>query len=406
MSKLGNPFLIIAVLVLLVIASTALCDAHSSASNNIPSSVLLTNGSSVVSGDSVINTQNIQKVPLTLNVENLLRPIKNQDVLTLFTSIITGAAPKDVVGNEAYINKDGSVSESLDGPGVIVVDDNGKVSVEQSNQMVWGYKLPYIYAVKDGDNVVLMKYDNSTIGTVASSDISGDTIPNDYIGTKAFTAWFESASDGSKTVVDYYLGAFNDNRTSVYGSDNITHLFGEDAYGYMRNYTSGSAVMVYEHNATETNISSGYSVVDYLAGYPTQIRAANAKEFANGWNNTIIPPHSMGHGKENISFTSIVEKEAASGTATHGVCPPARSLRQAVLSLGYRLPLGMVAYDRDAVLYGFAPTTGVGVYNDGDYPIKIVMWTKGDSGDTSIYTTIYQLKDNATYTNTTNSTSE
>ena len=171
----------------------------------------------------------------------------------------------------------------------------------------------------------------------------------------------------------------------------------------MRNYTPGCPVMVYYHNATEVNVSSGLSYVEYLAGYPTEIRAANAKEFANGWNNTIVPPHGSAHGKENVSFTSIAESEAASGSATHGVCPPGRSLRSALLALGNPLPVGMSGAD-EAILYEYRPTIDVLVSNVGDYPIKIVMWTEGESGDTKIYTKIYELRDNATYID--NSTSD
>ena len=172
----------------------------------------------------------------------------------------------------------------------------------------------------------------------------------------------------------------------------------------MRNYTPGCPVLVYDNNATEVKVSSGLSYVEYLAGYPTSVRAANAKEFAAGWNNTFIPAHGSAHGKQNVTFTSIVESEAPSGSAAHGVCPPGRSLRSAVLALGNPLPVGMSGAD-EAILYEYRPTIDVLVTNNGDYPIKIVMWTEGDSGDTAIYTNIYELRDNSTLNSTNNTTS-
>ena len=58
----------------------------------------------------------------------------------------------------------------------------------------------------------------------------------------------------------------------------------------------------------------------------------------------------------------------------------------------------------EAILYEYKPTIDVLVSNEGDYPIKIVMWTEGDSGDTAIYTKIYEIRDNSTLNSTSNST--
>ena len=95
--------------------------------------------------------------------------------------------------------------------------------------------------------------------------------------------------------------------------------------------------------------------------------------------------------------------------ATHGVCPPARSLRNAVLSLGFALPIGMDS-GRDAVLYGFSPSTGIKINNTLDYPIKIEMWTEGSGPGMVINTVIYELipnnhtSANSTSENSTNTT--
>lgn len=401
MVKLSNPYLLIGILLLTVIASGLLCNIVT-ADVNDTSSIMFENGTTVVSGDLLINRETMRKEPLTAFPNNILRPLKNRDFTTVYISLITGSAPKDVIKNNSYITADGHISSKLEGPGTVIMDSNGKISVQPAKSMVWGYKLPYTVAVKDGDSIRLVE-NNTTVKTVKGSEINKDNVPSYFVNTTAMRSWFNSSKDGDNITVDYYLGNFNDKRAPVYGRENIIKDFGNSTFAYMRNYTSGAPVLVYEHNASEVEVSNGHSTVEYLSGYPTEIRASNAKEFADGWNNTIVPPHSSAHGKENVTFTAIAESEATSGSATHGVCPPGRSLRQAIMALGNPLPVGMSTGD-EAILYEYRPTIDVSVSNNGDYPIKIVMWTEGSSGDTQIYTKIYELRDNATYVNSTNST--
>lgn len=400
MKKLTNPYLLIVILFITVLASGVMCHAITG-SNNATDSIMVTNGSTVVSGDLLIDTATMKKEPLASNPMNILRPLRNGNVLTVINSIFTGAAPKDVIKNNSYIRADGRISSKLVGPGVVVMDENGKILVKPADKMVWGYKLSETKAIKSGDSLNLVK-GNETIKTISKNDINNDTVPTDFVSAKELSTWFETAKDGDNMTVDYYLGNFSDNRTGVHGKENIIHAFGEEAYRYMRNYPAGAPVLVFNNSATEVKVSEGVSILESLAGYPTEIRASNAREFANGWNNTIVPPHGSAHGKENVSFTAIAEAEAASGSATHGVCPAGRSLRAAVLSLGNPLPVGMSG-DDEAILYEYRPTIDVLVTNNGDYPIKIVMWTEGEGGGTTIYTNIYELRDNSTYVD--NSTS-
>lgn len=403
MAKLTSPYLLIGILLITVLASGFLCHAYTG-SLNATESINAVNGTTVVSGDLVIDNSNIRKEPLASNPQNIIRPLKNGNVLTLVTSVLTGAAPKDVLKSDAYVTSDGHISSQLNGIGKVNMDSNGKIEVEETDELVWGYKLSDTYAVKSGESINLVR-DNKTIKTVAISDINNDTVPTDFVSAKGLLTWCETAKDGANITVDYYLGNFSDGRAGVHGKDNIVHLFGEDVYGYMRNYTPGCPVLAFDHNASEVKVSSGLSYVESLAGYPTAIRAANAREFANGWNNTFVPAHGTAHGKENVSFTAIAESEAASGTATHGVCPPGRSLRGALLALGNPLPTGMSSAE-EAILYEYRPTIDVLVKNTGDYPIKIVMWTEGEGGATRIYTNIYEIRDNDTDVNSTsNSTS-
>ncbi len=399
-----NPYLLIGILILLALASGVMCSQHASSTDITTAQLMNKNGSTVVNGDQVINVAEMQKVPIFSAPQNLIRPLLSGDVMTVYTALTTGTIPKDVINNSKFMTNDGKISNDLKGPGYIVTDKNGKISIKQADSIVWGYKLPYTYAVKEGDSIKVIE-NNKTVKTLKESEISNDTVPTDFVSAASLKEWFETAKDGSNITLDYYLGGFNDNRTGIYGKEKIIHAFGEEPYNYMRNYTPGAPVMVYDHNASKVNVSSAVSVVEYLPEYPTEIRAQNAKEFANGWNNTIIPPHESAHGKENVTFTSIAEAEAASGSATHGVCPPGRSLRDAILSLGYPLPVGMSGAE-ESILYEYRPTIDVLVSNEGDYPIQIVMWTEGESGDTHIYTTIYELRDNSTYPDTSNSTEE
>ncbi len=394
MPRLSNPYLFIGILILTVVASGALCNLVTADMTTADhSSVNAVNGTTVVSGDLLIDQSTMRKVPLAADPENIMRPVKNMDIRSIAMDIVTCAAPRDVIRNNTYITADGHISSQLEGPGVVDVDDNGQLAVLAPNELIYGYKLPYTIAVKNGDAIDLVQ-NNTTIKTVQASDINNDTVPTDFVSASGLQSWFSTAKDGNNITVDYYLGKFNDNRTGVYGKENITREFGEDAYTYMQNYTSGAPVMVYSHNATPVEVSHGLSNVRYLSGYPTETRAANAREFADGWNNTFIPAHTTAHGKENVTFTSIAESEAASGSATHGVCPAGRSLRAAVLDLGNPMPVGMTTGD-ESILYEYRPTIDVGVTNDGDYPILIVMWTTGESGDTQVYTTIYELRDDA-----------
>jgi hypothetical protein len=400
MAKLTNPYLLIGILLLTVIASGVMCNAFTGAAN-ATDSINAVNGSTVVSGDLLIDSSTIRKEPLAANPLNIARPLIHGNVMSVISSLFTGAAPKDVLSNNSYVTADGHISSKLDGIGKVVMDNDGKIKVEKTDEIVWAYKKADTYAFKSGDSINFVRQ-NKTIKTIKGSDINNDSVPTDFVTAAELKSWFEDAEDGANITVDYYLGNFSDNRTNVYGKENIIHLFGADVYGYMRNYTPGCPVLVYDNNATEVKVSSGLSYVEYLAGYPTAVRAANAKEFAAGWNNTFIPAHGSAHGKENVTFTSISEAEAPSGSAAHGVCPPGRSLRSAVLALGNPLPVGMSGAD-EAILYEYKPTIDVLVSNEGDYPIKIVMWTEGDSGDTAIYTEIYELRDNSTL-NSTNST--
>jgi hypothetical protein len=176
-----------------------------------------------------------------------------------------------------------------------------------------------------------------------------------------------------------------------------------EAYDYSIKYPTGSPVLVYGKNYTETKVASTYTYLDSHPQYNDANREYNAKQFVKAWNGTIIPANAKGCGRDRIGFSAVPEDDAESGMATHGVCPPARSLRNAVLSLGFALPVGMDS-GRDAVLYGFSPSTGIKINNTLKYPIKIQMWTEGSGAGMRIFTNVYELIPNSYVANNTNST--
>lgn len=403
MAKLNNPYLLIGVLLITVLASGIMCQSITG-STPVTGAVFVENGSTVVAGDLLVDNINIRKEPLTANPSNILRPLERGDVLTLATSIVTGAAPKDLIKDEKYITADGHISDELSDIGKVVVDENGEISVVKTEEILWAYKLSDTVAVKDGKSINLVS-NGETVKTLDINSISNDSVPTDYVSAAEIKLWAENTDDGANLTVDYYLGGFSDNRTGVRGKENIVHLFGEEVYDYMLDYTPGNPVLVYDNHASRVLVSTGVSVLESLAEYPTEVRAANAREFARGWNGTFVPPNDSAHGKDKVSFTSIAESEAASGSATHGVCPPGRSLRAAWLSLGNPLPVGMSG-DYESILYEYRPTIDVTVTNVNDYPVIIKMWTEGEGGGTTTYTEVYALVDNSTVVNNTTDVSE
>ncbi|HMK54213.1 MAG TPA: hypothetical protein VK444_05465, partial [Methanobacteriaceae archaeon] len=123
-------------------------------------------------------------------------------------------------------------------------------------------------------------------------------------------------------------------------------------------------------------------------------RALNGKQFAIGWNGTILPPHTASHGQEGITFYGVYDKNATGngggGYVTHGACPPGRAMRAAVMQAGFPLPLGMTGGFYSVAMES-NPTTGITVNNTSDFPVKIVMWTEGSGPSMRIYAKVIQF---------------
>lgn len=359
------------------------------------------NGSTVFAGDNVIDKNKIDKYPIVSNLGALFTQIGDGEIADAFFSIATGAVPTPsselLYGN---VSSDGVVDE-FEGPGYVVVD-NDKITVNPPGDFVWGYNSPYLQAkiVPDGIDIFNNKT-NQTVGHIDPKTMTNDTIPGQRVNVETLKYWYNHYGQGSKYNLDYCINGFNDNRSYI-TPDMLKEKFPE-AYEYSLKYPGGSPVVVYGENYTETKVASTYTYLDSHPQYNDANREFNAKQFVKAWNGTIIPSNAYGCGREGVGFSSVPESDAESGMATHGVCPPARSLRNAVLSLGFSLPIGMDS-GRDAVLYGFSPSTGIKINNTLSYPIKIKMWTEGSGAGMRIYTDIYEMIPNSYIANQTNST--
>ena len=241
------------------------------------------------------------------------------------------------------------------------------------------------------------------INLIDPHTMTNDTIPGHVISVENIKYWYNTCPQGSRYTVEFCLDGFNDNRSYI-TPDQLREKFPE-AYKYSVKYPGGSPVILYEQNYTEVEVSSAYTYLDSHPQYNDANREYNAKQFVLAWNGTVIPANTYGCGREGIGFSAIPEAHAESGMATHGVCPPARALREAVMSLGFSLPIGMDS-GRDAVLYGYSPSTGIKINNTLDYPIKIVMWTEGSGTGMEIHSKIYEMipKNHVNSTNSTNET--
>ena len=364
------------------------------------------NGSTVFAGDNIIDKNKINKYPIVSNLGSVVEQVSNGELADAFFSIATGAVPtppsKILSGN---VSNDGIVDE-FDGPGYVTVDSD-KISVSSPGEVVYGFNTPYtqLVIVPDGIDIVNVKT-NKTTGHIDPKTMNNDTIPGNMISVENIKYWYNRCPQGSRYSVEFCLDGFNDNRSYV-TPDELREKFPE-SYNYSIKYPGGSPVILYEKNYTEVEVTSSYTYLDSHPQYNDANREYNARQFVLAWNGTIIPSNTYACGREGIGFSAVPEKEAESGMATHGVCPPARSLRNAVLSLGFALPIGMDS-GRDAVLYGYSPSTGIKINNTLDYPIKIQMWTVGSGAGMEIHTVIYELIPNdhikSNSTNSTNTTS-
>ena len=344
-------------------------------------------GDTVFNGDNVVSSSKIRKVPLIYHPEYLIEDLKSYQFSDFLTGIITGSVEtpitKITTGN---ISRTGHAA-GFDGPGMVSVSGD-KLVVNPPETFIWGFKTPYTSAVKTKNGIDIVTQ-NKTVKSVATSDISNDSVSSNYVNTTELKNWYNNSEIGDKIGLDYYLTSFNDGRNSV-NPNEISTLFGNDTVKYMSEYPSGSPVMVYNAATNQKVVGSSYSVLESFPQYNNALREINAKTFVKGWNNTIVPPGTSASGKENVTFTGVYDPEEG-GYPSHGACPPGRALRGAVMEAGCPLPSGMSS-GYLSVTIDANPSTGIKVYNPTDYPIKIVTWTVGSGPSMKIYAQALQYQ--------------
>jgi hypothetical protein len=378
-------------LLILILIAVAIYPLGSVVSNYIPAQgpteiTSLSLGDTVTTGTKIVDDSKIRKVPLLYHPQYILEEINDQKYTDIVNSLLTGTIKTPIVSiTSGSISREGN-AQGFNGPGILAVQDN-KLVVNPPSTYVYGYKYPYVYGVKTSSGLQI-KQGNDIINTVSYDQISNDTVPHQYVSVSSIKKWYNSASNGQKMALDYAIANFNDGRNLV-APDKIQSLFGDKVVNYMDNYPSGSPILVYMGNVTTKVAGTGSDTLGSYPEYGDAGREANAREFVQAWNGTIIPPHSTSSGKETVSFDTLPDPTAPGGGASHGVCPPARSLRAACYAAGFGLPVGL-SDEYTCVMFGFNPATGVKVTNNHNYPVQITMWTVGSGTGMGLHTQITQ----------------
>lgn len=349
-------------------------------------------GSTVFNGTNVVNDNNIHKVPLLYHPEYLIQYAKDEKFTEIFTSLVTGTVPtpiKDVTNGSI---SDSGVAEGFTGPGMLTVQNN-RLVVNPPNTFIWGDVTPYTVAVRTNNSVELMQ-NNKTVKTVSAQDISNDTIPHQYMSVDDFEKWYNNSNVGDSVNLDYSLSNLSDGRNIV-TPDEIKTYFGDDVLKYMETHevTSNETIMVYNGGKNEEIVGSSQTVMDSYAGMDNNARVFNAMSFIQAWNNTIIPPNSWGYCSDNVSYVSVYDPNPTQGVgwAEHGTCPPGRALRDASLDAGFSIPTGMTMDYTNVISDTASLTSGIQIYNNNDYPVKVIMWSDGDNTGMPIYAQIVKL---------------
>lgn len=385
-TSLKDPRTMIILLILIVVVMAPL-DYH--LQNSIPSQdpeeiSSIPIGSTVVAGMQVADPTMIRKEPLIIHPDYLMENIQDGDIGAVIYGLLTGTIMTPIKEITEGVEPGGRASK-FEGPGMLTIKGD-KLVVQPPADFVWAYKTPYTYAVKTEDGIAIVEK-NKTIKRVSPTEI-GD-VTSDYINATELKKWYKEAKVGDRIAIDFSLSNFSDGRLEVPPED-ITRFFGEKTKKYMEEYPEGSPIMAYMHHYKMEEVATATSQLESYPEYDDIAREYNAREFVKAWNGTIVPPGTSSPGKETVQFTSSRDPKAPGGYASHGTCPPARALRDAVAQAGLPTPTGMT-WGYFALMYGFDPATDVKVYNDGKYPIMIIMWTEGSGPSMVIHAKILRL---------------
>lgn len=356
-------------------------------------------GQSMFANDSILDEGDMIEVPLLSNPTFIVHQISTLDLGGILLTLTTGAVPFDFStvssgGIDSYGNVYG-----FEGPGYLSLDGDNLV-VYPPDDYVWGYSYPYKILTKTETGVDIV-VNGTVVESVPTDEIKNLNFSNDFYNITTILNWYNYDSDiGSNFTLEKGIVGFSDGRNNI-SYDDIERIFGKNVSDYVDAYPSGTPIVLYMGNVTEEEGEVYYTSLGSYPEYGNSVREYNARQFVDAWNNTIIPPNSSGNGRDYISFGAASDPKAPGGSAAHGVCPPARALRAAVLGEGFSLPVGMSG-DENAVLFGYNPASDIKVTNTHDYPVKIIMWTEGSGTGMVIYCKIIRLKPvNETTTDTT-----
>lgn len=347
-------------------------------------------GDTVMAGMKVIDDNKIRKSPVVYHIDYIDSLVQEGKYSQVVTGLLTGSVETPISKMASGDISSQGYAQGFEGPGYLSVQGQQLV-VNPPPTFLWGYKTGYTTGVKTDSGLEIREGGKSgkVVKTISASDISNSTIPNKYVTFTTFKKWYDNANIGSYIYLDYSLSNFNDGRNPVTPSQ-IPKYFGDSVVTYMQNYPSGSPVMSYMGSHNETVTGSYAESLGSFPEYGDAARSYNAMSFARAWNGTIIPPHTGSHGKENVGFEACPDPNATGGSATHGVCPAARSLRGGTAAAGLPLPIG-IRWEELAVAYDTSPTQGVTVNNNQNYPIKLIMWTEGSGSGLVIHTQVVKL---------------
>ncbi len=350
-------------------------------------------GDTIITGMDIIDETNIKRVPTSSNLKYFKTHIQDVETLELITALFTGTIRPSVsdITNNKNISKTGIVSAGKS-PNILNITNNS-VIIQTPTSFVWGYKQSSMKAKKIENGIkIINTTTNETVKTVKIDDLNNDTIYPEFRTLKEVKNWYNYGRIGDEIAIKFDIVNFSDGRNSISG-DKVKSLFGEDVFDYFVHYANGNPITVYMGDDEIVESYDSYTYLDSHPEYNDANREYNAKAFVKSWNGTIIPPNTTSSSKWDVDYTSSVDKSAPGGAASHGVCPPARTLRAITSSAGFPLPTGLT-WDRDAVLFGFNPSTGVKVTNNCPYLIKITMWAEGSGAGMKINARLDKVKTN------------
>ena len=389
--KISLVIFVVLIVLCLFFAFTSVSTTHYTA-QSVAEEYNLPIGQAMFENQSIVGTSDPVDVPLVSNVAFLSHQLQAFDLQGMLMAFTTGIVPFDfdVVAGEG-IDSYGNVKDIV-GPGYLTYEGD-KLAVKAPDNYVWGYSAPSKWLEKTESGVDVYD-DGKKIKSVPVDEIKNLEYSNDYYNASTIASWYNyDAQVGSIFTLEKGMVGFSDGRNNI-SSEDVPKIFGQDVVDYAAEYPTGSPILLYSGNYTEQEGEAYGTSLGSHPEYGDSIREVNAKQFVDAWNGTVIPPNSTGTGKDYVYFESASDASAPGGSAAHGVCPSARTLRAAVTSEGFDLPVGMT-WDEDAVLFGYNPARDITVHNTHDYPIQIKMWTEGSGTGMGIYCQIVRYIPNS-----------